>query len=344
MGDYKIYINDDGTSEPKSKNKKRRKILEELEELELHGDDTYIGSNDEPKSDQSSFLVSSMMTKKEKKKKTDIRDEDMENWLDAITSISVAGDNKVRGKRKLKGNDFDDLLHRKRKKKKKKKGEMIDYNKEFEIEAALYRNLLQDQNRFTDSLQKEYDRLKSTKSSARGISKTMTDLIENITQARSLSLQIVDKTVSLKKTTADLMMKQRKEFGASVGDNADMNNFASSYLKQMLNERQSIIQETGAPEISDFDESDINSLLDNSLDGYGSSDESTRYLKYENRDVTVFAIVNQSDYGDYEFVAYDKDGLEIIDYPLPTKTNISINDSTLIATDSYGRKYPIKWM
>ena len=137
----------------------------------------------------------------------------------------LVGDDKVRGKRKFKGDSFDDLLRRKKKKKKKKKGEMIDYNKEFEIEAALYKNLLQEQNRFTDSLQKEYDRLKSAKSTARGISKTMTDLIENITQARSLSLQIVDKTVGLKKTTADLMMKQRKEFGASLENNSDMNTF-----------------------------------------------------------------------------------------------------------------------
>ena len=343
MSDYIIYLNDDGSTEPKSKNKKRRKILEDLEELELQSEDKYFGESDS--SSKSNFLVSSIVPTKEKKKKEEpIVDDDTDGWLNAITSISLVGDDKVRGKRKFKGDSFDDLLRRKKKKKKKQKGEMIDYNKEFEIEAALYKNLLQEQNRFTDSLQKEYDRLKSAKSTARGISKTMTDLIENITQARSLSLQIVDKTVGLKKTTADLMMKQRKEFGASLENNGDMNNFASTYLKQMLNERQSIINETGTPEITDFDESDINDLLDHSLGDYTRSDESAKYLQYENMDVTVYAVVNRSDYGEYEFVAYDKDNLEIVDYPLPTKTKISVNDSTLIATDAYGRKYPIRWM
>ena len=71
-------------------------------------------------------------------------------------------------------------------------------------------------NRFTDSLQKEYDAIKSVKSSARGVSKQMSDLIENITEARSLSMQLVDKHVNVKKQIAELNIKQKEKFGKNA--------------------------------------------------------------------------------------------------------------------------------
>ena len=38
-----------------------------------------------------------------------------------------------------------------------------------------------------------------------------------------------------------------------------------------------------------------------------------------------------------------EDGDALHDYPLPLKTSISVNKSTNIATDSYGKKYFIIW-
>ena len=337
MSKRKFYIDEnDEMNETKSK---RRKILEELEELDL------LTEEPAQSNDSDDFLMSSYVPKKKpKEKEPEFTDSDSDSWLNAITNIDILADERIsnRHHKKIEGGIFA-RQGKNKKKKKKKKTELIDYNKEFETEAALYRNLLQDQNRFTESLQKEYDRLKSTKSSARGISKTMTDLIENITQARGLSLQIVDKTVGLKKTTADLMMKQKKEFGSGTEENADMGSFASSYLKQMLNERQTIMNGTGNPEIVDYSDDMVDDLLDDGLGEYDADSETSKYLRYESQHVRVFAIINPSDYADAEFAAYDEDGNYISDYPLPTMTTLSINDSTLTATDTYGRKYPIKW-
>ena len=46
----------------------------------------------------------------------------------------------------------------------------------------------------------------------------------------------------------------------------------------------------------------------------------------------------------YEFVAYTADGRLLDDYPLPTKTRLSINRETGTAIDIYGNKYKIKFV
>ena len=45
----------------------------------------------------------------------------------------------------------------------------------------------------------------------------------------------------------------------------------------------------------------------------------------------------------YYYLAKDENGDVISDYPLPSRTSISVNRSTNIATDVYGQKYPIIW-
>jgi len=340
--DYDAY--DELLLNEPSKKKKRRELLEELEELDAQKLEEV---EDAP---PSGFTLSAYIPPK-KPKKEDLKEEEIEergrSWMDTIAAIGSMGSGKIGKKRKKGSYDIFSELEmsqgKRKKKKKKKDGEMVDYRKEFETEAALYRNLLQDQNKFTDSLQKEYDRLKGVKSSSRGISKTMTDLIENITQARSLSMNLVKETVNVKKTIADLTLKQKKELGSKGDEAADMGAFASTYLKQMLNERQNIIGNTGAAEIVDYDDDLVDGLLDDALDGLDVNPETEKYVQYENQNVRIWAVINRADFEDYDFVAYTEDMNVIPDYPLPTKTTLSINDSTLMATDTYGRKYPIKW-
>ena len=91
-------------------------------------------------------------------------------------------------------------------------------------------------------------------------------------------------------------------------------------------------------------------LLDSFIASIGNSieddrsDEVHQYLKYENRNVKIFVRMNQNDYDDYEFVAEADDGEILLDYPLPEKTSLSVNRSTMIATDSYGKKYPLEFV
>lgn len=312
---------------------KRKNIIDQLRIIEDENLDYFDEENDV-------FLPSSLLKdkKKDKKEKEDTTfDYSDDEWMDTFMALDI----KPRSK---KNKDIFNINKKKKKKKKNKdKNEPIDYSKEFEPEIALYRNLLIDQNKFTDSLQREYDSLKSVKSTARGVNKNMTDLIQNITSARSLAMQLVEKNVNAKKLIADLTIKQQKENGLGE-DGAGLSDFAANYLKQMINERNALTGKVGVAEISEYDnDDDLFETLSENLGEDERSSDVEKYLKYENRNVTVYASVNINDAEDYYYIAKDEDGEIIEDYPLPLHTSLSVNRSTNIATDTYGKKYPIIW-
>ena len=283
--------NDFDSLVPGNKKSKREKILEQLDEL----DNEEIIPQKTTENNSSNFLPSSLSPKKKKKNTQPQKTED--EWFNDLIETSEL--RVTTGKRKSM---FDDVFNpdgKKKKKKKKNKNEPTDYEKKFEPEAALLRSLLIDQNKFVDSLQKEYDFLKSNKSTSRGINKNITDLISNITNARNLSMQLIDKNTSLKKTIADLTMKERKElFGNSLDDVENLNDFASTYLKQMISERHQLMAGTNS-DISDYSIDEMASIVSdtllNSEDAEERSDETRKYLEYENRNVTVYVYMNPSD-------------------------------------------------
>lgn len=239
----------------------------------------------------------------------------------------------------------DDLFaprKKKKKKKKKDKDQLVDYSKELETESGLLTNLLIDQNKLTESLQKEYNYLMSRKGSARGVSKQMNDLIENITNARSLSTQLVKEKISLKKLIAELSLKQKKEFG--IGNNDDLNDFGSNFLKQMLLNRNTITGNTnGESAVSEYNEDEIYNEVSSSLGEDTRPEEVQKYIKYENSNVEIFVVIINNDVENYTFLAEDENGNILDDYPLPNHTSISVNRSTNVATDAYGKKYNIIW-
>lgn len=314
---------------------KRKDIINQLRIIEDDNLDYFDEENDV-------FLPSSLLkddhkNKKEKKEETSFSYDDDE-WMDTFMSLNIKPKSK-------KNRDIFNLEKKKKKKKKNKdKNELVDYNKEFETELALYKNLLIDQNKFTDSLQSEYDAIKGVKSTARGVNKNMTDLIQNITSARSLSMQLVEKNVNAKKLIAELTMKQKKENGLGE-DGAGLSDFSANLLKQMINERNALTGKVGISDITEYDgDDDLFETLSENLGEDDRPSEVEKYLKYENRNVTIFACVNSEDAEDYYYIAKDEDGEIIEDYPLPLMNSISINRSTNIATDVYGKKYPIIWV
>ena len=334
-----------------SKKTKYSDLLAEIKEIE---DDSFQLPNtqtDSIISEPSVFVPSSLIPEKKKKKKKEDKeytDKDADEWFNDMMNYSSTYVSK-------NGKSYEDLfesagINGKKKKKKKKdkdKNKEVDYKKEFETEAALFRNLLRDQSAFTESLQKEYDYIKSSKASSRGVNKQLTDLIESITAARALSMQLVEKNVNIKKTIADLTLKQKKEMGALLGDNGDLTDFGAAYLKNMIAERQSIIN-MGSSDgtISDYTEDSMFDEISNILsedESMQRPEEIDKYLKYENRNVSIYTCINKENTEDYDFIAKDEDGEIIDDYPLPIKTRLSINNSTNIATDTYGKKYNILW-
>ena len=137
-------------------------------------------------------------------------------------------------------------------------------------------------------------------------------------------------------------MKERKELG--IGENAeDINNFAAEYLRNIIKSRPDLGSNYGNIDVEDMDEDSFIASIGNSIED-DRSDEVHQYLKYENRNVKIFVRMNQNDYDDYEFVAEADDGEILLNYPLPEKTSLSVNRSTMIATDSYGKKYPLEFV
>lgn len=316
---------------------KHKDLLDQLKEIEDVSFETTA-------TETTSFLPSSMLKEPKKKKKESTDDYNPDDWFNEM----LAGQS-PKIKKGGKPKDLFDSAGIGKKKKKKKKGdktEQTDFKKEFEPEMLLYKNLLVDQNRFTDTLQREYDLIKSTKSSSRGVTKQITDLIENITDARSLSMQLIEKNVNAKKLIAELTLKQKKELGLTDGDGENMADFASSYLKQMLNDRKSIVGASSA-EVSEYTEDELFNELSSSLysegEQYERPEEVDKYLKYENSGVEVYCVIHDNDASNFDFIAKDSNDNELDDYPLPMKTSISVNRSTGIATDSYGKKYTIIW-
>lgn len=334
--------------------KKHRKLISQLRDIEDSDADTFNNKDIDSTSDNddipapvitdSSFLPSTMLKNKKKKKDNDEYDPD--KWFADMMEINDVGKINKSGKNDYYSTlDNGDFIFGKKKKKKHKKkdgdDEKIDFKKEFEPEMALYRNLLIEQNKFTDNLQKQYDNITGFKSSSRGITKQLSDLIENITDARSLSMQLVEKNVNAKKLIAELSLKQRKELGEVNTDN--LTDAASSYIKQLMSERQSILSgANGDNTISEYSDDEMINMIDESIgNNTDRTDETEKYLKYENSNVTIYVVIEDDDIENYHFVAKDGDDNVLDDYPLPLHTDISVNRSTNIATDSYGEKYPI---
>lgn len=164
------------------------------------------------------------MSKKEK------RQAQIDSWKEVI--IGLTGDDleyrkeKKRSKKYRKWIDDEEgknsVMVQKPKKHKKK-----DYNKEFAAELTMLKSLVADQNRFTADLQKRFQNAAgpATKD-AMPLNKTMVELAAAINASRSNSLGVLREIGSVKKTIADLYMKQKKldsETGAGgVTDSADL--------------------------------------------------------------------------------------------------------------------------
>lgn len=265
-----------------------------------------------------------------------------DDWLRTIETFKAEP---IKGTKRNSGSIFEYFGEdgKKKKKKKKDKSEMTDYSKEFEPEMALLQNLLSEQTRFTTSLQKRYDTLESSKSSARGVGKFTTDLIGAINQGRSTSLQIANSLSSLKKTIADLNMKERKEHAAmDGGDLENMGDYSANFLKQVLRNSRKELSDYGDDSPIDGDASDIFANLSEELADSDRSEEIDKYLQYEKDNVQIYAFVNKET-DEYHLEAMTDSGKLLDDYPIPHVQSLEINHSTEVASDEYHTKYPIIW-
>ena len=337
-------IDDEEYDKDTIKRKKRRdKMIFQLQEL--NEDDSLYNSSDSTDFISPSKLLTDKKEKKKSKKERKI--DEMNEWNTMMRSMKF----KKSGKYYKDLDSYDDIFEnkKKKKKKKKKKNELTDFYKEFEPEIALYRNLLRDQSKFTDSLQKEYDAMKSTKSSVRGINKNMTDLMENITDARTLAMQLIEKNVNTKKLIAELTMKEKKELGG-IDTDSNINDFASSLLNKMISERSQLI---GGPsayenEIVDFDDEDSEVLTNALYESIGDdkrSPEAQQNLEEEKVGAKDYIVMSKTDMNDknYYRVTIDAAGNILKQSTVPDGLIATINRNQERCTDKDGQHFDIKW-
>lgn len=293
--------------------------------------------------------------KKKKSKKVEIIDDEPNStdiWLNRIKSFSDdKGSGKKNKKSKSKGFHIEDGVIKNKKKKKGKKGKsstgLTDYNTQFAPEFSALHHLQKQQTDFVNSLQKKYDEMEKSKSSARGIGKFTTDLIQQINTGRSTALSISNSMISLKKTIADLSIKEKKEFGSKNDGQQDINAISGQYLQQLLNAGRQAINNPVEYEDADTYNStyeELDSALSDILGDDDRDPDIDKLLEYERKNITI-KLHYHTKTGEYEFFAYNDKGEIEYDYPekqLPSKdTKLSINLSTLLASDEYSRKFPI---
>ena len=147
------------------------------------------------------------LSKKEKRQK------ELDAWKEIV--IGLTGDdleysskkkNKKKYRKWIDDDDINSVMNQKQKKPKKR-----NYNKEFEPELNMLRTLVAEQNRFTADLQKRFQNAAGPASKdAMMPNKTLVELASVIASGRNNSLGMLREIGGLKKTIAELYMKQKK--------------------------------------------------------------------------------------------------------------------------------------
>jgi len=281
----------------------------------------------------------------EEKEKFEVNSEDdtynASEWMDTLLTLKTE-------KRKFKKIEglFGDDGNKKKKKKKKNKDGPVDHSDDFEREVMLLEDILTEQTKLSKSLQERYDFLNSQRSSARGVGKFTTDLISTLNNSRSLCKDIVKEIASIKKTTVDLNMKEREKYDKVHGiDSEDLNNFSSMYLKKIMGDSgyEDKSRDFGIEDVDDPDDifDELNDSMKTNENYIERSDDVDKYLQYENENVSIKVLWDKST-DTKTFIAETDDGNILDDYPLPnTADSLSINPSTMVATDKNGYKYKV---
>jgi hypothetical protein len=301
------------------------------------------------------------MTKKEK------RQAKIDAWKEVIIGLTgddldyVAPKKSKKKYRKWIDDEMENTILTEKPKKKKKR----NCRKEFEPEINMLKNIVAEQNKFTVDLQKRYQHAAGPNTrDSMPLNKTLVELASVINASRSNSLGLLREIGNIKKTIADLYMKQFKLDQDSKGDGFDSqdlglmgssiasslfgdsgaNAVSSSLATQITPTTVSAsptvptgptntVVATAAPQMvfPKFDPA--------TWDGDGISSGNA---KFEAIPHTVVVEVHQ-DSQKARFKAVRNDtGEELMGAPVPTGTIKAIDLKTKIAKDDFDQVYPIE--
>lgn len=322
---------------------------------------------------------SKKISKKEK------REAEFNNWQQII--VGLTGDDleysspKKKGKKKYKKWILDDEVKGDAMVQKKKKAKKKNYNKEFEAELSMLKSIVADQNRFTNDLQKRFQNAAgpATKD-AMPLNKTLVELAAAVNTSRSNALGYLNAISGIKKTIAELYMKQKKlesdlAGGVSEDSSRDLALLGSSLASAMYGDNGAfgggdnpnaaipsagmsmgtpsnpnstnieISAPSGAPASDPYGGIRITRDFDpSSWDGDGISVTAEMQAEATPHDVVVFK--NKST-GEITAKAFRKDnGEELPNCPLPfgDLSKLKINEDSMTAKNEFDLVFPVQYI
>lgn len=246
---------------------------------------------------------------------------------------------KNRYKKWITSDDEENSELTKKPNKKKKR----NYNKEFEPELNMLKNALTDQNKFTNDLVKRFQVAAGPANKDGQMNKTLVDLAATINASRGNSLGLLREIGSIKKTVAELYMKQKKldsELGggsiesqdvALMGSSIASSMFAPSTLHTSDNNDNNISAPPQKVNISSFDPDTWSDNI--------PIDDHTKFETVPHKVVVEW----HKDKDIARFKAIDpSSGEEIEEYPVPTYSIKSIDKEKKLAKDDFDQIYDVE--
>lgn len=297
-------------------------------------------------------------TKKTKKQK---REAELNAWKEII--VGLTGDDleysseKKRKKKYKKWIGDEDIILKPKEKKHKKK----NYRKEFEPEINMLKSIVADQNRFTNDLVRRFQNAAgpATKD-AMPLNKTLVELAAAINASRSNSLGMLREIGTLKKTIAELYIKQLKESGGDAGYNpTDIALMGSGVASSMFNDISSMsntpvnigndtpvntspIQATAIP--INNPQNSVNQIEEFDPSTWGGPSLTSDAVKYENIDKTIVVEWKKNE-NLARFKAIDnRTGEELVGCPVPTTDprKLVFNEQDLTVKDNFDQIYKLE--
>jgi len=291
------------------------------------------------------------MTKKEK------RESKLDAWNEILHGLTgddldyISPKKNKKKYRKWIGDETENnaILTAKPQKKKKR-----NYNKEFEPELNMLKSIVADQNKFTFDLLRRYQNAAGPNTKdGMPLNKTLVELAAVINTSRGNSLGVLREIGNVKKTIAELYMKQKKldqELGVGGGFDNDLGIMGSNIAASMFNPGGNIIhqenpvshnipqqqypsQPTQPKQISSgpFDPS---TWAGDGLDGGAT--------KFESIPHTIVVEWHKA-FNQARFKAIDNaTGEELVGCPVPTCQVKAIDESTMMAKDDFDQVYKIQ--
>lgn len=223
--------------------------------------------------------------------------------------------------------------------------EKVDPNKIFTADIAALKTLAADQIKIVKLFERKLVESLSDKGKF-GLNEDDIEAMQALTSARSAITQINKEQIAVKKSIAELKIKQNQQSNsANTGQSPEGGRPISTFtvgrsiLDNIFDAPQ--MQQQQAPVVANYpsiDTDQASNVLDTIVDE-GSIAAST---VYEASEPTTYVVVGDSD-NDTEFVTMSASGEIIQNYPNPTSKITDIDRKSKNATDEFMVSYPIKF-